>query len=121
MQGGFIFGGPKCLYFELFLKSAKYISYSVISLCWLNKIFAILLFYNLIKKYARKTNIGYDSQVGKAHVFETPDKYNLDYENVTFKTKDNVILSGWLIKGGNEKLIIQSHFGVQCSRRGFTN
>ena len=57
---------------------------------------------------------------GKAPVFETPDKYNLDYENVTFKTKDNVTLSGWLIKGGNEKLIIQSHFGVQCSRCGFT-
>ena len=57
---------------------------------------------------------------GKAPVFETPDKYNLDYENVTFKTQDNVTLSGWLIKGGNEKLIIQSHFGVQCSRCGFT-
>ena len=35
---------------------------------------------------------------GKSPVFETPDKYNLDYENVTFKTKDNVTLSGWLIK-----------------------
>ena len=49
-RDGFRFGGPKRPYFELFLKSAKYISYSVISLCWLNKIFEILLFYNLIKK-----------------------------------------------------------------------
>jgi len=39
---------------------------------------------------------------------------------VTFKTTDNVKLSGWLIKGGTEKIIIQSHFGVQCSRCGFT-
>jgi len=57
---------------------------------------------------------------GKAPVFETPEKYDLQYEDVTFKTSDNVTLSGWLIKGGNEKIIIQSHFGVQCSRCGFT-
>ena len=57
---------------------------------------------------------------GKAPVFETPDQYNLDYEDVTFKTKDGVTLSGWLVKGGTDKVIIQSHFGVQCSRCGFT-
>ena len=45
-MSGFVFGGPKCPYFELFLKSAKYISNSVISLCWLNKIFEILLLNN---------------------------------------------------------------------------
>jgi esterase/lipase len=57
---------------------------------------------------------------GKSPVFETPDKYNLDYEDVTFKSDDGVTLSGWLIKGGTDKVIIQSHFGVQCSRCGFT-
>ncbi|WP_248325668.1 alpha/beta hydrolase [Aquimarina acroporae] len=57
---------------------------------------------------------------GKSPVFETPDKYNLSYENVTFETSDGVKLSGWLIKGGTDKIIIQSHFGVQCSRCGFT-
>jgi len=57
---------------------------------------------------------------GKSPVFETPEKYNLDYEDVTFKTDDGVTLSGWLIKGGTDKVIIQSHFGVQCSRSGFT-
>lgn len=57
---------------------------------------------------------------GKSPVFETPDSYGLDYEDITFKTSDGVTLSGWLVKGGNDKVIIQSHFGVQCSRSGFT-
>ena len=57
---------------------------------------------------------------GKSPVFETPENYNLDFEDVTFKTSDGLTLSGWLVKGGNEKVIIQSHFGVQCSRCGFT-
>ncbi len=57
---------------------------------------------------------------GKSPVFETPDKYGLNYEDVTFKANDGVQLSGWLIKGGTDKVIIQSHFGVQCSRCGFT-
>lgn len=57
---------------------------------------------------------------GKSPVFETPDHYNLQYEDVSFQTKDGVTLSGWLVKGSKEKVIIQSHFGVQCSRCGFT-
>ena len=57
---------------------------------------------------------------GKAPVFETPDSYQLPYEDVTFKSRDGVTLSGWLVKGGNDKVIIQSHFGVQCSRCGYT-
>ena len=57
---------------------------------------------------------------GKAPVFETPDQYGLDYEDVEFKTKDGITLSGWIVKGGTDKVIIQSHFGVQCSRAGFT-
>ena len=57
---------------------------------------------------------------GKAPVFETPDKYGLEYEDVSFKTKDGVILSGWIVKGNTDKVVIQSHFGVQCSRSGFT-
>lgn len=59
-------------------------------------------------------------QPGKSPVFETPKKYNLNYEDVTFKTSDGVTLSGWLVKGGTDKVIVQSHFGVQCSRCGFT-
>ena len=53
-------------------------------------------------------------------VFDSPDDYGLDYEDVTFKAKDGVSLSGWLINGGSDKVIIQSHFGVQSSRSGFT-
>lgn len=57
---------------------------------------------------------------GKSPVFETPDKYGLDFEEVSFNTKDDVTLSGWIVKGGTDKIIIQSHFGVQCSRCGYT-
>lgn len=57
---------------------------------------------------------------GKSPVFETPEKYGLEYQNIEFKTSDGIKLSGWLINGGNEKVIIQSHFGVQCSRCGYT-
>ena len=57
---------------------------------------------------------------GKSPVFETPEKYGLVYDNVTFEAKDGVSLSGWLVKGKTDKVIIQSHCGVQCSRCGFT-
>lgn len=53
-------------------------------------------------------------------LFDNPDNYYLDYENVNFKAQDGVELSGWLIKGDTDKVIIQSHFGVQCCRSGYT-
>lgn len=57
---------------------------------------------------------------GQAPVFSTPSDYELEYEDVTFKASDGVTLSGWLIKGGTDKIIIQSHYGVQSSRSGYT-
>lgn len=57
---------------------------------------------------------------GNSPVFNTPEDWSLDYEEVTFEAQDGVLLSGWLIKGGTDKVIIQSHFGVQCSRAGYT-
>ncbi|CDT58931.1 alpha/beta hydrolase [Vibrio coralliirubri] len=57
---------------------------------------------------------------GQSPVFETPELYGLSYKDVTFKAEDGVTLSGWLIEGSSNKVIIQSHFGVQCSRAGFT-
>ena len=57
---------------------------------------------------------------GQAPVFDNPKDYGLDYEAVTFDASDGVTLSGWLIKGGTDKIIIQSHFGVQSSRSGYT-
>ncbi len=57
---------------------------------------------------------------GKSPVFNNPNAFGLEYEDVTFKASDGVKLSGWLIKGGTNKVIIQSHFGVQCSRSGYS-
>lgn len=56
----------------------------------------------------------------QAPVFDSPENYGLDFEDVTFKAEDGVELSGWLIKGDKDKVVIQSHFGVQCSRSGYT-
>ncbi|MEM7369151.1 MAG: alpha/beta hydrolase [Bacteroidota bacterium] len=57
---------------------------------------------------------------GQAPVFDNPGKHGLTYEEVSFKASDGVNLSGWLINGGTEKIIIQSHYGVQSSRSGYT-
>ena len=57
---------------------------------------------------------------GLAPVFDSPENHGVSYEDVTFKAEDGVTVSGWLIKGGTDKVIVQSHFGVQCSRCGFT-
>lgn len=57
---------------------------------------------------------------GVAPLFDHPENYGLDHEDVTFKAADGTILSGWLIHGGTDKLIVQSHFGVQACRAGFT-
>ena len=35
---------------------------------------------------------------GQYPVFETPDKFGLEYEDVNFQAKDGIQLSGWLIK-----------------------
>jgi len=52
-------------------------------------------------------------------VFDDPTQYQLSYEDVSFKTSDGVTIRGWLIDGGSDRIIIQSHFGVQCSRAGY--
>ncbi|WP_305989301.1 S9 family peptidase [Roseibium sp. MMSF_3544] len=53
-------------------------------------------------------------------LFDSPEAHGLDYEDVEFKAEDGVTLRGWLIKGGTGKVIVQSHFGVQCNRGGWT-
>ena len=53
---------------------------------------------------------------GQSPVFNKPADFGLDYEDVSFSARDGVTLRGWLIKGGTDKIIIQSNFGVQCSR-----
>ena len=53
-------------------------------------------------------------------LFDEPANHGLDAEDVQFKTADGVTLRGWLINGGREKVIIESLFGVQCNRGGWT-
>lgn len=57
---------------------------------------------------------------GKSPVLKNPGEFGLDYEDVEFKAADGVVLSGWLVKGGTDRVIILSHFGAQCSRSGYT-
>lgn len=52
-------------------------------------------------------------------VFSNPMEFGMEYEDVTFKASDGVNLSGWLIKGGKDKVIIFSHFGLSSSRSGY--
>ena len=53
-------------------------------------------------------------------LFDSPASHGLDYEDVEFQAEDGTTLRGWLITGGNERVIVQSHFGVQCNRGGWT-
>ncbi|MBD0864922.1 MAG: alpha/beta hydrolase [Rhodobacteraceae bacterium] len=53
-------------------------------------------------------------------LFDTPEAHGLDYENVEFKAEDGTTLRGWLIAGGSDRVIVQSHFGVQCNRGGWS-
>lgn len=57
---------------------------------------------------------------GNAPVFGSPADYGLEFEAIEMQAQDGVTLRGWLIPGDKDKVIIQSHFGVQCSRSGYT-
>ena len=57
---------------------------------------------------------------GQSPLFDSPEAHRLDYENVEFKAEDGTTLRGWLIMGGEDRVIVQSHFGVQCNRGGWT-
>ena len=52
-------------------------------------------------------------------LFDDPKNYGLDFEDVSFAAVDGVKLNGWLIHGGSDRVIVQSHFGVQCNRAGW--
>lgn len=57
---------------------------------------------------------------GKAPVFDSPAEVGLDFDSVSFTAQDGVHLRGWLIHGATDRIVVQSHFGVQCSRSGYT-
>jgi pimeloyl-ACP methyl ester carboxylesterase len=49
---------------------------------------------------------------------ETPTDYGMEFENISFKTEDNVLLKGWYIPSDSDNLIIMVHPGY-FSRVGF--
>lgn len=57
---------------------------------------------------------------GLSPVFDDPRAFGLEHEDVEFEASDGVTIRGWLIDGGTDRVIVQSHFGVQCSRAGYT-
>jgi len=57
---------------------------------------------------------------GNAPLFDNPANHGLDYEDVSFDASDGVTIRGWLIPGDPKRVIIQSHFGLFCSRAGYT-
>jgi alpha-beta hydrolase superfamily lysophospholipase len=57
---------------------------------------------------------------GQSPLVDTPEAHGLAYENVAFKAEDGTTLRGWLINGGEDRVIVQTHFGVQCNRGGWT-
>lgn len=50
---------------------------------------------------------------------KTPKDYGIEYKDVTFKTDDNLTLSGWLLNESAEKIIIMTHFGYRANRYGY--
>lgn len=57
---------------------------------------------------------------GLAPVFGSPEDFGMNYEDVEFKASDGVKISGWFTKGSKDKVIIQTHFGIQSCRSGWT-
>lgn len=53
-------------------------------------------------------------------LFDSPEAHGLAYENVEFPATDGTTLRGWLMEGTNGKVIVQTHFGVQSNRAGWT-
>jgi len=49
-------------------------------------------------------------------VKKIPNSFNIEFENIKFETKDNLILKGWWIKGNKDITIVLSHsFGANRS------
>ncbi|MEM9556788.1 MAG: alpha/beta hydrolase [Acidobacteriota bacterium] len=57
----------------------------------------------------------------RAPLFDNPNLWGLGYEDVSFTTGDGVTLRGWLVNPGQDRVVIQNHFGLFCSRSGYTN
>jgi len=52
----------------------------------------------------------------RQEVKKFPNSYNIEYDNIIFKTKDSLNLKGWWIKGSSDITIVLSHsFGANRS------
>ncbi len=51
-------------------------------------------------------------------ILRTPEEYGLSYEEISFKTADDVNIHGWFIPADSNKLIISNHFSP-ANRYGF--
>ena len=51
-------------------------------------------------------------------ILRTPADYDLEYEEISFKTEDGVLIKGWFIPANSDKLIISNHFSP-ANRYGF--
>ena len=45
-------------------------------------------------------------------VVKTPSDYGVDYDDFTVQTEDGINLSGWLLKGTGDKVIVMTHVGT---------
>ncbi len=62
---------------------------------WQKYVIYIIVFILLFSLF----NFWLNTHPPKFRSKETPEKYGLDYEAIKFKTKDGLMLAGWLIKG----------------------
>lgn len=51
-------------------------------------------------------------------ILRTPKEYDMDFEEIEFKTADGVIIKGWFIPADSDKVIISNHFSP-ANRYGF--
>ncbi len=51
-------------------------------------------------------------------IIRTPEEYGLEYEEISFETKDGVTINGWFIPADSDKVIISNHFSP-ANRYGF--
>lgn len=50
---------------------------------------------------------------------KTPADYGIGYVDVEFPARDGLILSAWLLNGGQDTAIVMTHFGYRANRFGY--
>jgi esterase/lipase len=58
------------------------------------------------------------SKPPRTPILRTPEEYGLEYEEISFETKDGVTIKGWFIPADSTKVIISNHFSP-ANRYGF--